>query len=96
MCTCLLELLIQLGEASVKVLNKVLEIEKKNVLVKWLRWAKFSQTEESALTKAHDPVSLSARIQCVCSTGPALPWELRGISFIRHVLAGKVVRGPSA
>lgn len=72
MCTCLLELLIQLGEASVKVLNKVLEIEK-NVLVKWLRWAKFSQTEESALTKAHDPVSLSARIQCVYSTGPALP-----------------------
>ena len=55
-----------------KVLNKVLEIEK-NVLVKWLRWAKFSQTEESALTKAHDPVSLSEKIQCVCSTGPALP-----------------------
>ena len=50
----------------------MIEIEK-NVLVKWLRWAKFSQTEESALTKAHDPVSLSARIQCVYSTGPALP-----------------------
>lgn len=72
MCICLLELLIQLREGSVKILNKVLEIEK-NVLVKWLRRAKFSQTEESALTKAHDPVSLSAKIQCVCSTGPALP-----------------------
>ena len=59
-------------EGNNKNKNKMIEIEK-NVLVKWLRWAKFSQTEESALTKAHDPVSLSARIQCVCSTGPALP-----------------------
>lgn len=72
MCTCLLELLIQLGEGSVKVVSKVLVILK-NVLVKWLRWAKFSETEEPAFTKAHDPVSLSARIQCVCSTGLALP-----------------------
>ena len=59
-------------EGNNKNKHKMIEIEK-NVLVKWLRWAKFSQTEESALTKAHDPVSLSARIQCVCSTGPALP-----------------------
>lgn len=57
MRTCLLELPIQLGEGSVKVVSKVLEILK-NVLVKWLRWAKFSQTEEPAFTKARDPVSL--------------------------------------
>ena len=53
------------------VSNRVLEVE--NVS---LRWAAFFQAEEPVEAKPRDFVSISARIQCVCSTWPA---PLQGI-----------------